>query len=301
MKEQQFYEEIEHLIKKNEINKRVRNLEENNDLVTTYWQIGKLIVEAQGGSKRAKYGNELIKKWSIKLTEFYGKGYNASNLRKFRQFYLLFPKCATVWRILNWSHYRRLLSIKDENKRNFYLNLCIKNHLSERELTKEIESNSYERLLNKPEKIEIEIPKAYSITTNMKNPIIIPVSYEVKNEHDLELNILANLDYFFKQLGHGFTYVGHQYKLIKNNHNYFIDILLFNYEFNAFVIIELKLRSLRKEDKAQMEFYMKLVDEQVKKPYHNRTVGIIISKESDNFIVNFVKGNDIISLYYELQ
>ncbi len=235
MKEQQFYEEIEHLIKKNEINKRVRNLEENNDLVMTYWQIGKLIVEAQGGSKRAKYGNELIKKWSIKLTEFYGKGYNASNLRKFRQFYLLFPKCATVWRTLNWSHYRRLLSIKDENKRNFYLNLCIKNHLSERELTKEIESNSYERLLNKPEKIEIEIPKAYSITTNMKNPIIIPVSYEVKNEHDLELNILANLDYFFKQLGNGFTYVGHQYKLIKNNHNYFIDILLFNYEFNAFV------------------------------------------------------------------
>ena len=301
MKEQQFYEEIEHLIKKNEINKRVRNLEENNDLVTTYWQIGKLIVEAQGGSKRAKYGNELIKKWSIKLTEFYGKGYNASNLRKFRQFYLLFPKCATVWRTLNWSHYRRLLSIKDENKRNFYLNLCIKNHLSERELTKEIESNSYERLLNKPEKIEIEIPKAYSITTNMKNPIIIPVSYEVKNEHDLELNILANLDYFFKQLGNGFTYVGHQYKLIKNNHNYFIDILLFNYEFNAFVIIELKLRSLRKEDKAQMEFYMKLVDERVKKPFHNRTVGIIISKESDNFIVNFVRGNDIIPLYYELQ
>ena len=301
MKEQQFYEEIEHLIKKNEINKRVRNLEENNDLVTTYWQIGKLIVEAQGGSKRAKYGNELIKKWSIKLTEFYGKGYNASNLRKFRQFYLLFPKCATVWSTLNWSHYRRLLSIKDENKRNFYLNLCIKNHLSERELTKEIESNSYERLLNKPEKIEIEIPKAYSITTNMKNPIIIPVSYEVKNEHDLELNILANLDYFFKQLGNGFTYVGHQYKLIKNNHNYFIDILLFNYEFNAFVIIELKLRSLRKEDKAQMEFYMKLVDEQVKKPFHNRTVGIIISKESDNFIVNFVRGNDIIPLYYELQ
>ena len=134
----------------------------------------------------------------------------------------------------------------------------------------------------------------------MKNPIIIPIQSEVKNEHDLELSILANLDYFFKQLGQGFAYIAHQYKLVKNNHNYFVDILLFNYEFNAFVIIELKLRSLRKEDKAQMEFYMNLVDEQVKKAFHNKTIGIIISKESDNFIVNFVRSDDIIPLYYEL-
>ena len=152
-----------------------------------------------------------------------------------------------------------------------------------------------------PENIEIEIPKTYSITTDMKNPIIIPIQNEVKNEHDLELNILANLDFFFKQLGQGFTYVAHQYKLVKDNHNYFVDILLFNYEFNAFVIIELKLRSLRKEDKAQIQFYMNLVDEQVKRPFHNKTIGIIISKESDKFIVNFIRGNDIIPLYYELQ
>ena len=79
MNEQQYYEEIEHLIKKHEVNKRVRSLEANSDLVTTYWNIGKLLVEAQGGSKRAKYGNELIKKWSIKLTEIYGKGYDATN------------------------------------------------------------------------------------------------------------------------------------------------------------------------------------------------------------------------------
>ena len=92
MNEQQYYEEIEHLIKKNEISKRVRSLEANNDLVTTYWNVGRLIVEAQGGKSRAKYGNELIKKRSIKLTETYGKGYNASNLRKFRQFYLCFFK-----------------------------------------------------------------------------------------------------------------------------------------------------------------------------------------------------------------
>ena len=300
MKEQEYYQEIEHLIKRNEIGKRTRRIEENNSLVETYWHIGKIIVEAQGGSSRAKYGNELIKKWSIRLTKAYGKGYNYTNLSRFRQFYLYFPILATAWQV-SWSHYRRLLSIKDENKRNFYLNLCIKKHLSERELTKEIKSNSYERLLNKPAKIEIEMPKTYSITTDMKNPIIIPIQNKVNNEHDLEVSILANLEYFFKQLGQGFAYIAHQYKLVQNNHNYFIDILLFNYEFNAFVIIELKLRSLRKEDKAQMEFYMKLVDEQVKKPFHNRTIGIIISKESDEFIINFVREDDIIPLYYELE
>ena len=300
MKEQEYYQEIEHLIKKNEIGKRSRKLEENYSLVETYWQIGKLIVEAQGGSSRAKYGNELIKKWSIKLMELYGKGYNTTNLKRFRQFYLCFPILAALRQYLSWTHFKRLLPIKDENKRNYYYNLCIKNNLSERELGKEIKSNSYDRLIDKPEKIDIITPVKDSITTDMKNPIIIPVQNEIKNEHDLELNILANLDYFFKQLGIGFTYVAHQYKLVKDNHNYFIDIMLFNIKVNCFIVVELKLRSLKKEDKAQIEFYMNLVDEQVKEAHHNRTIGIIISKESDHFIVNFVKSNDIIPLYYEL-
>ena len=125
MNEETYYNEIEHLIKKNEISKRARRLEENNDTVTNYWNVGRLIVEAQGGESRAKYGNELIKKWSVRLTEQYGKGYDATNLRKFRQFYNSFPKCAALQRTLSWTHYKRLLPIKDENKRNYYINLCI--------------------------------------------------------------------------------------------------------------------------------------------------------------------------------
>ena len=301
MKEQQYYEEIEHLIKRNEVSKRVRKLEENYSLVETYWHIGKIIVEAQGGSTRAKYGNELIKKWSIKLTELYGKGYDASNLKRFRQFYLVFRKDGAVRHQLSWTHIRKLLPIKDENKRNYFINLCIKNNLSERELTREIKSNAYERLVDKPDKIDIIVPVKQSITTDMKNPIIIPVKSEVASEHDLELNILANLDFFFKQLGNGFLYAGHQYKISDGKNSYYIDILLFNYKMNAFVVVELKLRSLRKEDKAQMEFYMKLIDEQVKEAYHNKTIGIIISKESDEFIVNFVRQDDIIPLSYEIE
>ena len=300
MKEQQYYEEIEHLIKRNEIDKKVRRLEENQTLAETYWQIGKIIVEAQGGCERAKYGNELIKKWSVKLTKLYGKGYDYTNLSRFRKFYMSFPILGTACQ-LSWSYYRYLISIKDENRRNYYFNLIINNHLSVRELRQEIKNNSYERLVNKPDKIDILVPIKYSITTDMKNPIIIPIQSIVNNEKDLELNILANLNYFFKQLGNGFSFVGNEYKLVKDNHNYFIDILLFNYEINAFVVIELKLRELRKEDKSQIEFYMKLIDEQIKKPFHNKTTGIIIKKESNAFIVNFVRQDDIIPLHYELQ
>ena len=229
MNEQQYYEEIEHLIKKHEVSKRVRSLEENNDLVTTYWNVGRLIVEAQGESKRAKYGNELIKKWSIKLTETYGKGYDYTNLSRFRKFYIQFPILGPVAQ-LSWTNIIKILPIQDENKKNFYVNLCIKNNLSKRGLIQEIKSNSYERLLDKPEKIDIIVPTKYSITTDMKNPIIIPVNNEVTNEYDLELNILANLDFFFKQLGEGFTYVGHQYKIADGKNSYYIDILLFNYK-----------------------------------------------------------------------
>ena len=301
MSEQQYYEEIEHLIKRNEINRKVRRLEENQTLVTTYWEIGKILVEAQGGSLRAKYGNELIKKWSKKLTDVYGKGYDATNLRKFRQFYLLFPKYAPVELNLTWTNYKELLPIKDENERNYYINLCTENNLSRRQLIKEIKSNSYERLIDKPDKIDIIVPKKYSITTNMKNPIIIEVSQEIKTEKDLELSILANLDFFFKQLGKGFTYVAHQYKIVENNSNYYIDILLFNIKLNCYVVVELKLRSLRKEDRSQIEFYMNLVDKHLKEVHHNKTIGIIITKESNEFIVNFVKSEEIIPLSYELE
>ena len=299
MTEEKYYQEIEHLIKRNEINKRARKLEEKNDTIVIYWQIGKTLVEAQGGSRRAKYGNELIKKWSTKLTEIYGKGYDYTNLSRFRKFYLCFPILGTACQ-LSWSYYRYLISIKNENKRNYYINLCIKNHLTVRELRKEIKSNSYERLIDKKTKIDIITPTKYSITTDMKNPVIIPVQNEVISEHDLEINILANLDFFFRQLGSGFTYVGHQYKISDGKNNYYIDILLFNIKLNCYVCVELKMRKLKKEDKAQVEYYMKLVDQELKEIHHNHTIGIIITKESDEFVVNFVHQDDIVPLSYEL-
>ena len=151
MKENEYYNEIESYIKRNEINKKRRILEENYDTLNNYWNIGKLIVEAQGGKIHAKRGEELIKKWSIQFTKKYGKGYDATNLRKFRQFYLEIPKCATLWRV-SWSIIKIVLPIKDINRRNYYFNLSVEQNLSVRQLQDKINSNSYEKLLDKPNK-----------------------------------------------------------------------------------------------------------------------------------------------------
>ena len=158
MQEEKYYVEIESYIKRNEIGKRKRILEENYDTSNNYWEIGRLLIEAQGGEKRAKYGNELIKKWSAKFSEAYGVGYNATNLKRFRQFFITFPKGAPLGH-LSWTHIRTLLPIKDINKRNYYINICIERNLSKRKLEEEIKSNSYERLIDKPKNTELIVPK----------------------------------------------------------------------------------------------------------------------------------------------
>ena len=181
--------------------------------------------------------------------------------------------------------------------------MCIQNSLSVRELKKEIKSGSYERLLNKPEKIDLILPKITTptIVDEFKNPIVLNLNGNiVENKKDLEKLIYSQLNYVFMQLGKGFTWVGNQYKVSDGNKTYFIDMLLYNYKYNCFVVVEIKCRALKKEDKAQVEFYMNLVDNHVKEPSNNSTIGIIVSKNQDKFIVNFVKGEKIIPLIYEL-
>ncbi len=297
-----YYNEIEHLIKKNEINKKARVLKNNSETLETYWNIGRLIVEAQGGESKAKYGNELIRKWSIKLNKLYGKGYDYTNLSRFRQFYLTFPILGPLAQV-SWTNIVKLLPIKDPNKRNYYINLSIENNLSKRELIKEIKSNSYERLVNKLTKIDI-ISSKQNLTdkSNLKNPIIITLNQneKIESEKQLQLKILSELRAFFRQLGNGYALVDNEFKISYENKNYYIDILLFNIKLNAYVVIELKMRELQKEDKSQIKFYMDLVDKQIKEPFHNKTIGIIISKHQDTFIATFVSEENIIPLTYEL-
>ena len=298
-----YYNEVENYVKKVEIGKAIRKTAANNELVDAYWNVGKLIVEAQGGKEKAKYGNELIKKWAERLTSEYGKGYNYTNLSRFRQFYLSFPILAPVGQELNWTIIRTILPIKDENKRNYYINLCIEHNLSKRELEKEIKNNSYERLLNKPDKINIIVPKVTTptIVDGLKNPVMLNLNGRVvENEKDLEKLIYSQLNYVFMQLGKGFMWVGNQYKITENNRSEFIDMLLYNINYNCYVVVELKIRKLKKQDKAQVESYMDLVDRLVKAPNVNNTIGIIISKDQDKFVANFVRSNKIVPLNYKL-
>ena len=297
-----YYDEVNSYVKKVEIGKAIRETNANRELVECYWNVGRLIVEAQGGKEKAKYGNELIRNWSKKLSNDYGKGYSYENLFKFRKFYLTFPIVDTLCPQLTWSIIRTLLPIVDINKRNYYINLCIENKLSVRELKREIKSNSYERLEHKPDKIDIVVPTNVSAITNyFKNPILLKLKdKEIKTESDLEKLIYSQLSYVFLQLGKGFTWIGNQYKVSDGNKNYFIDMLLYNYIYNCFVVVEIKCRKLKKEDKGQVEFYMNLVDNYVKEASNNPTIGIIITKDQDKFVANFVRSEKVVPLTYEL-
>lgn len=297
-----YYDEVNSYVKKVEIGKAIRETNANMELVECYWNVGRLIVEAQGGKDKSKYGNELLKDWSKKLTKEYGKGYDYTNLSRFRQLYLCFPIIGAVRQQLSWTIIRTILPIKDENKRNYYINLCIENNLSQRELIKEIKSNSYERLEHKPEKIDMIVPiKVPAIINNFKNPILLELKdKEIKSESDLEKLIYSQLSCVFLQLGKGFTWVGNQYKVSDGNKNYFIDMLLYNIKYDCYVVVEIKCRKLKKEDKGQVEFYMNLVDNYVKEPNNNPTIGIIITKDQDKFVANFVKGEKLVPLTYEL-
>lgn len=298
-----YYKEIEHLIKRNEVNKQVRKIQDNSEDLNTKWEIGRLLVEAQGGERRAKYGDKIIREWSKDFSKLYGSGYNTTNLKRYRQFFLSLGKSATVWHLLTWSHIREILPVKNENERNYYINLCASNNLSVRALQTEIKNNSYDRLIDKPNNVElINFNNDMNIRKEIKNPILIHLNeYEtINNEKELQLKILSNLQAFFLQLGNGFTLVGNEYKIINKGKLYFIDILLFNYEFNHFVVVELKFRELRQSDKGEIELYMKLVDKHIKKHFHGNTIGIIISKEQEEFIATYVSEDDIIPLTYRL-
>ena len=258
-----YYNEIKEVLVKNETYKRVKDYSKNKSDLNSYYEVGKLIVEAQGGEKRAKYGNRLIKEYSEKLTKELGKGYNVTNLKRMRQFYLLFQKGATVGHFfenLTWSHYRLLLSLKNITEIQYYINISKQQNLSVRELRERIKSKEYERIGYKE---ELEEPK---INTLIKNPIIIKTNKEIKdvNEYMLHQLILENIDDFLKELGLGFTYVGNEVKIkIGNRYNY-IDFLLFNVNYNCYVVIELKVTEMKAEYIGQVMKYINYVNKNKK-------------------------------------
>lgn len=295
-----YLKEIKTVIEKDIVLNKKQEYYRNESLVKTYFEIGKLLIEAQGGLERAKYGNELIKKWSIELTKLYGKGYNSSNLKRMRQLYIVFEKGASVGHQLTWTNLRYLLPMKDVNKRNYYINICNKQNLSSRQLISLIKSNAYERLNYKDkENIKIlEKNEKLNITDMIKSPIIIKTDEYIDkiNEKALKEIIIEKIELFLRELGQGFAYIGSEYKL----NNWYCDLLFFNTELNSYVVIEIKMRKLKKEDIGQIECYMNYIDENIKKIYHNKTIGLILCKEDDYLVMKYCSNNNIFSSKYEI-
>ena len=301
-----YFKNIEELIVENEANKKANALRDNSSTLQTYWNIGKLIVEAQGGEKRAKYGDNLISKWGKKLSEKYGKNYGVRTLQRMRQLFLLFPKASTLWTKLNWSHYKLILPIKNENERNYYINLVILNNLSVRELQREIKNKAFDRL-SYADKEHIEIISdtnntSLSIKDMIKDPIILKTDKNMDkiDEQALHKYIISLLEDKFLELGTGFTLAGHEYKIHIDNKTYKIDLLFFNYKLNAFVVVEVKTRKIKHTDIGQLNFYVNYVEDNIKDINHNKTIGLLIVKENNKYIIKYTTSNDILVTTYAL-
>ncbi len=295
-----YYNEIKNEIIDIETYKRVKDYSKNKKELDGYYKIGKLIVEAQGGESRAKYGDELIKDFSKKLVLECGKKYNERTLRRIRQFYLFFKneKWSTMSTKICWSHFTELLSIKDNNKIKYYIRITEKQNLGVRELREKIKNKEYERLDDKT-KDKLITKEKTEIQDYIKHPIIIKnTNYEDITEKVLEQLILEDIDFFLKELGEGFTYVGHQYKIkVEETYNY-IDILLFNIKYNCYTVVELKTTKLKKEHIGQIQTYMDFIDKEVKTIYQNKTIGIIVCKENNEYVIKYCSNPNIYQTTY---
>lgn len=272
----------------------------NSAMVEAYWQIGRRIVEEeQQGKERANYGTQLLKALSKELTKEFGKGFSTNSLYYYRQFYILFPeKLPTLWGILTWSHYKRLLSVSNPEARSWYLKEASEQMWSYRILDRNISSQYYERLLlsyNK-EKVETEM-KALTCSIGqdklefIKNPTVaefIGLSLNSDfTETELENAIISNLQKFILELGKGFSFVGRQKLVRTEKRDYFIDLVFYNYILKNFVLIDLKTNRISHQDVGQMDMYVRMYDEHVRGEDDNPTIGIVLCSETDEDIARY--------------
>ena len=229
----------------------------NVEMINLYWNIGKMIVEKQEGTARAKYGDYLIENISKRLTDYFGKGFSVQNLRRMRQLYKSFPIRSSMLSELSWSHYLELIKITEEDKRNFYMHECINSNWDVRELQRQRTTLLYERLLSSKDNtklLELAI-KGHKISEGkdiIKDPFVLEFLDIKENtsylETDLEKNILKHLKEFLLELGKGFTFVGNQVRITIDNEHYYPDLVFYNRIIKRFVIIDLKMGKVTHKD-----------------------------------------------------
>lgn len=288
----------------------------NAQLLTTYWNIGRIIVEyEQQNQIRAEYGKQTLKELSRELTREFGKGFSRSNLQNMRAFYLAYEKCQTVSGKLSWSHYCELLSISDASKRSFYEKESINSGWSVRELKRQIDSSLYERLLlsngdaNKEKVLSlaqkgIEINQPADI---IRDPYVFEFLGVPENkpvlESDLEKALVLQIEKFLLELGRGFMFVGTQQRVTLNNTHYYVDMVFYNKILRAYVLIELKTKKLTPEAAGQLNMYLNYYAAEVNDPDDNPPIGIILCTEKDSVAAEYALGglsNNIFASRYVL-
>ncbi len=291
-----YYNEIKTELINNEITKRVKDYSKNRSDLNTYYNVGKLLSEAG-----KHYGEGIIKEYSKRLTNELGKGYSISNLKNMRNFYVFFSKSQTMSGQLTWSHYIELLKLVDKEKINYYIKIIEEENLSVRELRKRIKNNDYERLDEETKK-KLKDKEKLKLPDLVKNPLQIrnTSDYNEISEKVLQKLILEDISSFLKELGNGFCFIDNEYKIKMGDRYNYIDLLLFNYEFNCFVVVELKVTELRKEHIGQIEFYMNYIDKNLKNINQNKTIGIIICKKENRYVIEYCSDDRILAREYEL-
>lgn len=292
-----YYNEIKNKIIDNEVYSKIKDYSKERHKVITYFEIGKLLNEAGG-----KYGDNIIDEYSKKLVVYVGKQYNRRTLFRMKQFYNIFnnSKVSTLWTQLTWSHLRLLFNLEIDSM-NYYIKVIIDKRLSVRELEFKIKSNEYERL---PTETRNKLISKDSVEVKdlVPNPILIKNknNIEIITEKALHHLILEDIESFMKELGNSFSFIGSEYKIkIGNNFNY-MDLLLFNIEYNCYVVVELKITALKKEHIGQIQIYMNYIDENLRKINQDKTIGIIICKQDNKYVIKYCSDDRIIAREYEL-
>ena len=290
-----YYNEIKEQLINNEINKKVKNYSINKSDINTYYKVGKLLLEAGN-----QYGESIIKEYSLRLTEELGSGYSQRNLRNMRQFYKVSKKWQTLSAKLSWSHYCEILWF-DENKFQYYVKVAELNNLSIRQLREWIKSKEYERLPESTKDKLINHDES-TIVDYVKNPIIIKNSskYDIFSEKVLQKLILEDIEKFLDELGNEFTFIKSEYPIKLDDRYNYIDLLLYNIKYKCYVVVELKVTELKKEHTGQIMTYMNYIDKNIKTIDENNTVGIIICKQDNEYVIKYCSDDRIIAREYEL-
>lgn len=285
----------------------------NQERVKMYWQIGRHIVEEeQQGKERAEYGAYIIKTLAKELEKDFGSGFSYRQLNFCRQFYLTFPIVNTLRSQLNWSQYKLLIRITDEDKRTYYIEETCSNNWSSRQLERQINSQLYERLLmsNNKEKV-LAIAKKEAKPEQPKEIIKDPMVLEFLGlkpqadyyEKDLEKALITNMQTFLLELGNGFSFVARQKRIQIEDDEFFIDLVFYNRLLRCFVIIEIKTHKLSHQDLGQLQMYVNYYDRTEKQKEENPTIGILLCAYKNNTMVKYAlpeNNKQILASKYQL-